>query len=97
MPNPAAALENDIHTFLKEFDIQTDHLILARRPDLKVIDKKKRTCKIVDFAFSADNKIKLKESEKKDNYLDLATELKKYMEHGGDDYTNCDLCTRYSN
>ena len=32
---------------------------------------------IVDFAFSADHRIKLKECEKKDKYLDLARELKK--------------------
>ena len=30
------------------------------------------TCKIVDFAVPADQRIKLKESEKKDKYLDLA-------------------------
>ena len=34
-------------------------------------------CKIVDFAVPADNRIKLKECEKKDKYLDLARELKK--------------------
>ena len=39
--------------------------------------KKKRTCKIVDFAGLADHRIKLKECEKKDKYLDLARELKK--------------------
>ena len=39
--------------------------------------KKKRICQIVDFAVSADHKIKLKECEKKDKYLDLAIELKK--------------------
>ena len=39
--------------------------------------KKKRTCKIVDFAVPADHRIKLKECEKKDKYLDLARELKK--------------------
>ena len=39
--------------------------------------KKKKICKIVDFAFPADHRINLKESEKKDKYLDLARELKK--------------------
>ena len=34
-------------------------------------------CKIVDFAVPADHKIKLKEYEKNDKYLDLARELKK--------------------
>ena len=39
--------------------------------------KKKRTCKIVDFADPADHRIKLKEYEKRDKYLDLDRELKK--------------------
>ena len=39
--------------------------------------KKKRTCKIVDFAVLGDHRIKLKECEKKDKYLDLVRELKK--------------------
>ena len=41
------------------------------------MNKKKRICKIVDFAVPADHRIKLKECEKKDKYLDLARELKK--------------------
>ena len=57
-------------------DRHTDHLISARRPDLIIINKKKRTCKIVDFAVPADHRIKLKECEKKDKYLDLTRELK---------------------
>ena len=39
--------------------------------------KKKRICKIVDFAVPSNHRIKLKECEKKDKYLDLAWELKK--------------------
>ena len=42
-----------------------------------IINKKTSICKIVNFAIPADNRIKLKESEKKDKYLDLARELKK--------------------
>ena len=38
-----------------------------------------RTCKIVDFAVPADHRIKLKECEKKDKYLDLARELKQLL------------------
>ena len=77
MHNPAPVLENDSHKLLWDFNIQTDHLIPARRPDLIIINQKKRTCKIVDFAVPADHRIKLKECEKKDKYLDLARELKK--------------------
>ena len=77
MHNPAPVLENDSHKLLWDFDIQTYHLIPARRPDLIIINKKKRSCKIDDFAVPADRRIKQKESEKKDKYLDLARELKK--------------------
>ena len=79
MHNPALVLENDTHKLLWDFNIQTDHQISARRPDLIIINKKKKKkiCKIVDFAVTADHKIKLKECEKRDKYLDLARELKK--------------------
>ena len=78
MHNPAAVLENNAHKLIWDFDIHTNHIISARRPDLKVINKKKRTRKIVDFAVPADYRIKLKECEKKDKYLNLARELKNY-------------------
>ena len=77
MHNPAPVLENDTYKLQWDFDIHTDHLISDRRPDLIIINKKKRICKIVDFAVPADPRIKLKECEKKDKYLDLARELKK--------------------
>ena len=77
MHNPAPILENNTHKLLWDFDIHTDRLISARRPDLIIINKKKRTCKIVDFAVPANPRIKLKECEKKYKYLDLAGEMKK--------------------
>ena len=42
MHNPEPVLENDTHKLLWDFDIQTDHLISARRPDLIIINKKKK-------------------------------------------------------
>ena len=78
MHNPAPVLENDTHKLQWDFDIHTDHLISASRPDLKIINKKKkRICKIIDFAVPADQRIKLKECKKKDKYLDFARKLKK--------------------
>ena len=77
MHNPVPVLENDSHKLLWDFNIQTDHLIPARRPDLIIINKRKRICKIVDFAVPVDHRINLKEREKKDKYRDLARELKK--------------------
>ena len=42
MHKPAIVLENDLHKLLWDFNIQTDRLIPARRPDLIIINKKKR-------------------------------------------------------
>ena len=39
-----------------ETNIQTDHPILARRPDLQLINKKKRTCQLIGFAISAEQR-----------------------------------------
>ena len=81
MHNPAFVLEKDTHKLPWDFEIQTDQLISTRRPDLIIINnkkrkkkekRKKRTYKIVKFAVPADYRIKPKESEKKDKYLDLA-------------------------
>ena len=62
-------------------DIQTDHQIQTRpynnQQQKKRKKKRKRTCKVVDFAVPADHRVKLKESEKKDKYPDLARESKK--------------------
>ena len=41
MHNPVPILENGTHKFLWDFNIQTDHLIPARRPDLIIINKRK--------------------------------------------------------
>ena len=97
MHNPAPVLENATHKLLWDFNIQTDHLIPARRPDLIIINKIKRTCKIIDFAVPADHRIKLKESEKKDKYLDLARELKKRWKMQVTIISNCNWCVWNSN
>ena len=41
--------------------IQTVHTIQARRPDLVLINKKKRTCHPGDFVVPADQRTKVKE------------------------------------
>ena len=50
--------------------------------------EKKRTCQIVDFAVLVEHRGKIKESEKRNEYLDLARELIKTMENEGDGDTN---------
>ena len=39
--NPESVLRNETHKLLWDFDMQTDYLISARRPDLIIIKKKR--------------------------------------------------------
>ena len=71
MHNPTSALENDTHKSLWDFDIQTNHLTSARRPEHII------NCWIVDFAVLADYRVKLKESKKKNKCVNLTREGKK--------------------
>ena len=59
------------------FSIQTDHVIEAQRPDLVVVDKKERSCKIIDFAVPGDSRIEQKDNNKIEKYQDLGWELQK--------------------
>ena len=44
----------------------------------------------------ADHRVKLRENEKRDKYLDLARKLNKTMEHENNSDANCNWCARYS-
>ena len=77
MQNPESVLENGTHKLFWDFETQTDHFNSARCLDLMIINKKERTCRIVDFAVLANHRVILKECEMKDKYLDLIRELKK--------------------
>ena len=72
-----SVLENEDYKILWDFSIQTDHVIEARRPDVVLVDKKERTCKVIDFAVPGDSRIEDKEREKIEKYQDLARELQK--------------------
>ena len=64
MHNPESIIENDPYKLL----------ILARRLDLKTVDKKEN---LSNCGLCCLNKVELKESEKKDKYFEFASELKK--------------------
>ena len=97
MYNPESVLDNETQKLPRDFEIQTDSLISARRPDLKIINKKKgRICKIVDFAIPAEKRVKLKECKKGDKYLTLTREIKKKTgEHESDVYALYNWCFWY--
>ena len=70
-------LENEDYKLFWDFSIQTDHVIEAWRPDLVVVDKKERSCKIIAFAVPGDRRIEEKEKDKIEKYQDLGRELQK--------------------
>ena len=62
MDYPESVLVNGTHKLLWDIEIQTDHLILARRPDLlidttkKKQKKPKKTRRILEFVVLVDHK-----------------------------------------
>ena len=60
-----------MNEILWDFSIQTDHVIEARRPDLVLVDKKEKICKIIDFEVPGASRIEEKEKDKIEKYQDL--------------------------
>ena len=60
-----------------DFNIQRDHVIQHRRPDIVVLYKNERKCHLIDIAVPEDKRTDLKEQEKIDNYTELRQEVKK--------------------
>ena len=61
MHRPQSLLENETHKILHDFEIETDHLIPARRANRVLVN----------------HIVKIKESKKMNKYSDLARELRK--------------------
>ena len=82
----------------RDFDIHTDNLVSARRPDFIVINPPKegnlQNCRLccTDWAQNKTER-KWKEGE----VPRPCQVIKTPMEHEGDDYTNRDWCIRHSN
>ena len=58
-----SVLEKEDYKILWDFSIQTDHVIKVQRLDWVVVDKKRRTCKIIDFAVRGESRIEGKEKK----------------------------------
>ena len=58
-----------------DFNIRTDRVIEARRPDIVLIDKKNKETMIIDVAVPGDFRVKEKEIEKITKYQDLVVEI----------------------
>ena len=70
-------LENDSVKLLWDFHIQTDHVVEHCRPDLLLVEKKKKEAWIIDDAIPGDSIIKISEQRKIESYQDLKRELRK--------------------
>ena len=74
---PEKVEETDHVKILWDFNIQTDHVIEHRRPDVVVLDKHEKMCHLIDIAVPGDSRVEAKENEKVQKYQDLARELRK--------------------
>eukprot|EP00795_Rhopilema_esculentum_P013890 gene13890-biopygen3805 len=72
-----AVLENEEVKLLWDFSIQAEISIDHNKPDLVLLDKKGRTCYIIDVACPFDTRVEKKEKEKFEHYTDLEYELLK--------------------
>ena len=70
-------LENEKSKILWGFAIQTDKAREHLRPDIIVIDKEKRECKIINIAVPGDQNIKVKELEKISKYQGLRLQVQR--------------------
>ena len=73
---PEKVEETDHVKILWDFNIQTDHVIEHRRPDVVVLDKHEKMCHLIDIHVAVPgDRVEVKENEKVQKYQDLAREL----------------------
>ena len=72
---PEGVIENDHVNLLWDFNIQTSTYIQARRPDVVVVDRNKKTCNIINIGVPGDAGIVEKEKENVEKYQDLRREV----------------------
>ena len=75
---PERAMEDDDVKIIWDINIQCDNVIEARRPDLILINKKAKSCVIIDVSIRGDCRIREKEIEKIEKYQNLKKELKRF-------------------
>ena len=70
-------MESETFKILRDFIVQCDRKIEARRPDIVFTDKKEREVVIVNVAIQGDDRVKDKELEKLEKYQLLKNEIAK--------------------
>jgi hypothetical protein len=64
-------------TLLWNQAVHTDTEVTANRPDIKIKNKKEKTCTLIDVAIPADRNVVQKEAEKKLKYKSLCIEIQR--------------------
>ena len=73
---PESVVENDRVRLLWDANIQCNHIIEARRPDIVVINNQEKSCLITDIVIPGDIRVHEKEAEKIEKYQELKREIK---------------------
>ena len=74
---PEGVVEDDDVKLVWDMNIHCAYVIETRRPDKALVDKKTKSCVIIDIAVPSDCRIREKEMEKIENYQNLNGELKR--------------------
>ena len=74
---PESVGENENTKILWDMKIQTDKKIEHSRPDIVILNKKERSCVLLDVTCPFDTRILQKEREKIEQYQDLKIEIKR--------------------
>jgi len=74
---PQTVLENENVKILWDMKLQTDKVLAHNRPDIVVLEKKERLCRLIDVACPFDTRVVDKEREKIEHYNDLKFEIKR--------------------
>ena len=74
---PERVVEDDDVKLIWDINIQCDNVMEARSPDLILVDKKAKSCVIIDVAVPGDCRIRDKEIGKIEKYQNFKRELKR--------------------
>eukprot|EP00794_Sanderia_malayensis_P016665 gene16665-biopygen14077 len=72
---PEGCVENEKVKLLWDFVVQCDREIIARKPDIVLVDKENKLTKIIDIAIPGEARVVEKEREKIDKYRPLRDEI----------------------
>ena len=76
--NPQTVRENVNHKLIWDMNIQSDNVIVERRPDIVIVNKMEETAIIIDVAIPGDKKTIDKEKKKIEKYQNLKREIQRF-------------------